>query len=56
MGNAEVRRFNRKLKWNISDVSRLDDYCRLIVDEHASVVHIHGTGIFSSLLYNRLKN
>ena len=54
-GNAEVRRFNRKLRWNISDISRLDDYCRLIVDEHASVVHIHGTGIFSSLLYNRLK-
>lgn len=25
------------------------------MDEHASVVHIHGTGIFSSLLYNRLK-
>ena len=36
-------------------MSRLDGYCRLIMDEHASVVHIHGTGIFRSLLYNRLK-
>lgn len=53
-GGLKVYRFKKPFKWNICDVARINDYLKIIQAECPDVIHVHGTGIFNSLIHKRL--
>lgn len=55
-GNIRIHRYVNNGKYNQDAIQRVDEILRDITALHPDVVHVHGTGDVSSIIYQSLKN
>ena len=55
-GNLCIHRYTNHGKHNIDAIQRVDEMLRDIIALHPDVVHVHGTGEISSIIYQAVKH